>query len=162
MNESDYGSLAASLRRRGWTKGADGSWSAPRRGAGVGAVEAGRTEQAPARALDNGRTKRVGGSSGVAARVVLVAYRRRLLDRDAVAFACKPLTDAVASTLGVDDDDPRVEWEWRQVQTDGAEGVAVRVEVESETCRKVNRKKVENSCCLNSESQVIYSCESEI
>ncbi len=61
-------------------------------------------------------------------RVSLVAFRRNLLDRDAVSFQFKPLTDAVAATLGVDDDDPRVEWEWGQVKTDGEEGVVVKVE----------------------------------
>jgi hypothetical protein len=146
VQENEFASLKARLHRQGWTVGADGSWTAPGRGAALGGVEAGRAEQAPARALDGGRPERVGGSCGVAARVVLVAYRHRRLDPDAVAFSFKPLTDAVASTLGVDDDDPRVEWEWRQVQTDGAEGVAVRVEeVERKTAGKVKLKKVENS-----------------
>lgn len=149
MQENEFASLKARLHRQGWTQGPDGSWTAPGRGAALGGVEAGRAEQAPARALDGRVPERQVGAGSVGVRVVMVAYRRRLLDRDAVAFACKPLTDAVAATLGVDDDDPRVEWEWRQVETRGAEGVSVRVEVESEIGRKVKLKKVENSCCLN-------------
>ena len=76
---------------------------------------------------------------GVGVRVALVAFRRRLLDPDAVAFAFKPLTDAVARSLGVDDADQRVAWEWRQVETRGAEGVAVVVQVEIKTCGNIKQ-----------------------
>jgi hypothetical protein len=60
-------------------------------------------------------------------RVELVQFRRRLLDPDAVAAATKPLVDAIADTLGVDDADPAVEWEWSQVRTSGEEGVLVKI-----------------------------------
>lgn len=61
----------------------------------------------------------------------MVACRRRLLDPDAVAASMKALTDAIAKTLGVDDADPAVEWEWSQVKTDGEEGVLVKIESRS-------------------------------
>lgn len=39
----------------------------------------------------------------------------------------KPLTDAIAASLGVDDADPRLSWEYGQQQTRGEEGVFVKV-----------------------------------
>lgn len=50
------------------------------------------------------------------------------MDDDNLAGGCKPLRDAIAESLGVDDGDPRVEWEVEQVQTRGREFVLVRVE----------------------------------
>lgn len=146
MQENEFASLKARLHRQGWTQGPDGSWTAPRRGAAVGVVEAGQSERAAAPALDRGGAERQGGEGGVVWRVALVAHRRRLLDDDNNVASMKPLRDAVAETLGLDDGDRRVSWECGQVRTDGAEGVAVRVEeIECKTVRKVNPNKVENS-----------------
>jgi hypothetical protein len=86
-------------------------------------------EQTATRPLENRPKKREGSASGVRYRVALVAFRRRLLDPDAVAFSCKPATDAIANWLGVDDADPRVEWEWTQVKSCGRQGVLVKIEI---------------------------------
>jgi hypothetical protein len=99
--------------------------------AGMGAVAADRAEPAPLRPLVQGKQERKARKRGVGGRahlrVCIVQFRRRTLDPDAVAAACKPLTDAVATSLGVDDADPRVEWEWSQVKTAGEEGVLVKI-----------------------------------
>ena len=67
--------------------------------------------------------------AGSAGRVVvcLVGHRRRLLDDDNFVGACKHLRDAIAASLGLDDGDPRLRWEYGQHETRGAEGVAVTI-----------------------------------
>lgn len=97
----------------------------------MGGVAADRTERAPLPALEQGQQKQPGRKKSVGGRaqlrVELTQYRHRLLDPDAIAAAAKPLTDAIAKRLGVDDADPVVEWEWNQVKTGGPEGVLVTI-----------------------------------
>ncbi len=130
MNEHDGKQFERDLSRKGWTQDAAGRWTAPRKGSrpAVGAVETGGSEPVEGRALDGGAPEQGRGSAGVGVRVSLLAYRRRLLDPDAVAFSFKPLTDCIAASLGVDDADKSVAWEWEQVQTRGEEGVVVKLE----------------------------------
>lgn len=94
----------------------------------VGAMETHGPEPAKTSTLDSRPQKQGRGKAGVVYRVSLVAVRKRLLDPDAVAFACKPLTDAIAMTLGLDDADPRLVFEYSQTETKGAEGVLVKIE----------------------------------
>lgn len=61
-------------------------------------------------------------------RVTLTSYRRRPLDRDNLVGGLKPLRDAIARTLGHDDSDEVIEWEYHQLKTSGAPGTAVRIE----------------------------------
>ena len=60
--------------------------------------------------------------------VTFVAYRRRLLDDDNNSGAMKPLRDAVAKWIHMDDGDPRWRWEYAQVLTRAQEGVSVKLE----------------------------------
>lgn len=62
-------------------------------------------------------------------RVALVALRRRKLDRDNLIGGCKPLRDAIAQFLGVDDNERFVEWEYDQAETRGIEETLVRIEI---------------------------------
>lgn len=125
MNE-----LLQSLERKGFVRAPDGSWSKrPRRL--LGQVETHSPEPATVPPLERGKQIVQGGPPSVGRRVTMVACRRRLLDPDAVAASMKALTDAIAKTLGVDDADPAVEWEWSQVKTDGEEGVLVKIESRS-------------------------------
>lgn len=96
----------------------------------VGAVEAASAKQPVAQALDGGKQIQPERAVGIRVIISLVAFRRQLLDRDAIAFASKPLTDAIAESLGIDDDDPRIEWEYSQVRTYGEQGVIVKFEIE--------------------------------
>lgn len=68
---------------------------------------------------------------GGAGRVVvsLVGFRRRALDDDNFVGACKHLRDAIAASLGLDDGDPRLRWEYSQHETRGAEGVMVKIQM---------------------------------
>jgi len=69
----------------------------------------------------------VAGRDGPVLRVALVSLRRRLVTdaTDNLPTGFKGLRDAVAASLGVDDADSRVAWEYRQVQTSGREGTVV-------------------------------------
>jgi hypothetical protein len=79
----------------------------------------GRRELAPANAPQKSGAGRVV--------VSLVGHRRRILDDDNFVGACKHLRDAIAASLGIDDGDPRLRWEYSQHETRGAEGVAVTI-----------------------------------
>jgi hypothetical protein len=93
----------------------------------VGAVEASQPECAPTQALERGSPKRQ-KSGAVVVRVSLVAHRLRLLDDDNNVGSLKPLRDAVAKTIGIDDGDARIAFECAQVETKGQEGVTVKIE----------------------------------
>jgi len=98
----------------------------PRR---VRAVEAHRPEHAPLQALEQSVQKPKSRKSRVEVRITLVQFRHRLLDgHDNLAYAAKPLTDAIAASLGVDDGDKRLHWHHEQLQTQGCEGVAVKID----------------------------------
>ena len=61
--------------------------------------------------------------------VSLVGLRRRTLDDDNFVGACKHLRDAIAASLGIDDGDKRIIWQYGQQHTQGREGVLVHIEV---------------------------------
>jgi hypothetical protein len=71
--------------------------------------------------------------AGAEVTVTLTAYLARRLDPDNLAGALKPLQDAVAGWLGIDDGDERLRWEYGQVETRGREGVTVKVEAKGKT-----------------------------
>ena len=83
-------------------------------------------KELPVKPRRKGRLARGHGPAQV--RVTMVACHHRLVDPDACSQQCKALTDLVAAELGVDDADPRVAWEWSQIETRGEEGVIVKVE----------------------------------
>lgn len=117
------------LKAKGFFQNGDGSWSKPGAAVSVRAVETHSPEQIKTRPLDGGKAKLGRSKRGVEICVRLVALRRRLLDsHDNARYACKPLVDAIAETLGIDDADPRVKWEYGQVETRGVEGVVVTIE----------------------------------
>lgn len=61
--------------------------------------------------------------------ISLIGLRRRTLDDDNHVGACKHLRDAIAASLGIDDGDKRLCWQYGQLPTQGQEGVLVRIEV---------------------------------
>ena len=61
--------------------------------------------------------------------ITLVNFRHRELDRDNLIGGCKPLRDAIALWLGMDDSEKFIDWNYAQVQTRGEQGVAVKIEV---------------------------------
>lgn len=60
--------------------------------------------------------------------VSLVVFRRVALDDDNLSGGCKWLRDAIARSLGIDDGDRRIRFEYSQVVTAGREGTAVRIQ----------------------------------
>ena len=61
-------------------------------------------------------------------RVSLIVCSRRELDDDNLRGSLKPLRDAIADTLGIDDGDKRIRFEYGWHETKGEEGVMVKVE----------------------------------
>jgi hypothetical protein len=61
-------------------------------------------------------------------RVSFVVFRKRELDRDNLVGGLKHLRDAVAASLGLDDADHLIAWEYAQIETKGRTGVVVRIE----------------------------------
>lgn len=99
----------------------------------VGAVASAVAQPHPRPALERsdappqGRAPRV--ATGPRVRVTLLACRRRLQDSDNSIAGMKPLRDEIARSLGLDDADTFIAWEYgQQQQTRGAEGVVVKVE----------------------------------
>ena len=61
--------------------------------------------------------------------ISIIGLRRRALDDDNFNGGCKALRDCIAASLGIDDGDKRLLWQYSQLQTRGREGVLVRIEV---------------------------------
>lgn len=86
------------------------------------------TQRSEVQALDGSKRQQRQSKTGVAVRVIIIALRKRRLDDDSAPFAVKPVRDAIAASLGIDDADSRVAWEYGQVETRGRPGVVVRIE----------------------------------
>jgi hypothetical protein len=113
-------------------------------GTPMGGLQAEVTQPTPTQALDRSHAEQPAGAQSVQpscsgakprkgqhtpqVRVTLVTYRKRIIDDDNNVGACKQLRDAIAKWINLDDGDPRWCWEYAQVLTRGAEGVAVRLE----------------------------------
>ncbi|MEZ5275518.1 MAG: hypothetical protein R3F07_03955 [Opitutaceae bacterium] len=50
------------------------------------------------------------------------------MDDDNLAHACKPLRDAIADNLGIDDGDRRLRWKYGHVETREEKGTAMRIQ----------------------------------
>ena len=59
----------------------------------------------------------VAAKSGV--RILITRIAPRKLDDDNLAYACKAIRDGVALAIGIDDGDPRLEWEYDQSRFGG-------------------------------------------
>lgn len=96
----------------------------------VGAVVSARPERNKIQALGGAVKARRQRTGRVAIRVILVACRHKELDRDdSVNFSLKPIRDAIANSLGLDDNDARIKFHYGQVVTTGEQGVLVRIEL---------------------------------
>jgi ABC-type phosphate/phosphonate transport system substrate-binding protein len=60
--------------------------------------------------------------------VTIIRFGVKELDDDNLAAGAKPLRDGIAASLGVDDADPRVLWQYAQVIEGGRSGVAVKID----------------------------------
>lgn len=66
--------------------------------------------------------------SGVAVSVDVIALRNAYCDEDNSRAGYKPLQDAIAASLGIDDGASRIRFNYGQIVTDGAEGTIVRIQ----------------------------------
>lgn len=96
----------------------------------VGGLEAYKPEPAPSQTLDSAPAQRQSRPFRVVICVTLTAYRHRLLDSDNNVTSFKPLRDAVAGTIKLDDGSECYEWRYDQIKTVGLEGSTVTVHVQ--------------------------------
>lgn len=91
-------------------------------------VEASQPKQDSAQALDSGIAKHQSSPRRVAVCVSFIALLRKPFDDDNLVASIKPLRDAVAATLGIDDGDKRISFQYQQLRTRGKETVLVHIE----------------------------------
>lgn len=94
-------------------------------GLGVGGVRGAEPQCAGQGAVAGADGAKKSGARGVV--VSLVCFRRRALDDDNLIGGCKALRDAIAGSLGIDDGDKRIRFEYSQQVTSGPVGTAVRI-----------------------------------
>lgn len=70
-----------------------------------------------------------GGKSRVVVCVTIIACRNREIDSDNLSSGAKCLRDCIATSLGIDDADKRIRWEYGFAQTSGPEQTIVRIAV---------------------------------
>ena len=69
------------------------------------------------------------GQTSMAYRVFIVSIRKKLVDEhDNLRTGAKPLVDTISATLGFDDADPRISWEYGQIKTTGKPGTIIKIE----------------------------------
>ncbi len=109
-----------------WVKTADG-WSHPSRL--LAGSRASDCEQNPVPALVQKAKRKYRRKNGVVVIVTLIRAGSKTLDEDNLIFACKSLRDSIATSLGVDDADRRILWQYRQYETKGKPGLLVMIEL---------------------------------
>lgn len=99
-----------------------------RSAAPVASVESPKREPGAAKALERKPPRRAKGKGRTHLVVSLISCRRGILDGDNCVAGYKPLRDAIAQRLGVDDGDPVVRWQYGQCETSGEIGTIVVIE----------------------------------
>lgn len=94
----------------------------------LGGLVAPEQQQAPPPTLVKKLPGRRGRQTGPVVLVTIIAVRQSLLDADNSTAGYKPLQDAIAAQLGIDDGDPRVRFEYDTVFTHGEPGTIVKVQ----------------------------------
>lgn len=82
-----------------------------------------------AKALERSHEVQPPSQSKLAFCISLIVLSRRKMDSDSVVGACKWHRDAIAESLGLDDGDERITWEYGHSFTRGQEGVLVKIEL---------------------------------
>lgn len=95
----------------------------------LGAVAPVERKQSAPDVLDKGSHPQRKRTGCVELIITIIAFRPRCLDDDnSISGGTKALRDAIAATLGCDDGDKRLRWQYGQVQTNGEPGCLVRIE----------------------------------
>ena len=95
---------------------------------GLGRLATTKQERHAVQPLDGGGKLRKQSKGSVAVVVTLVAFRHREIDDDACVYSLVPLRDAIAASVGLDDADKRIKFQYSQVVTRGDAGVLVKIE----------------------------------
>lgn len=91
-------------------------------------LEAAGPKRSKTQILDATRLQREKRKGRVGVVVMLIAVRKRDADDDNNIASLKPLRDAIADSLGLDDGDSRIRWEYGQCESRGTEGVMAKIE----------------------------------
>lgn len=93
----------------------------------VGRVEDPQRKPHKVPALDARAEAHPGGQRGLVVVVTFIHCSVSEIDEDNLVSGAKPLRDSVAASLGVDDRDRRIKWEYRQCIGEGPEGTLVKI-----------------------------------
>ena len=115
----------ADLIAKGYEKQADGTWA---KRSAICAVEAAIAVPTAIQPLDKGIKKRKASKGSVAVLVTCITCRSREADDDNAISSIKPLRDAIAESLGIDDGDKRIKFQYGQCESRGQQGVIVKIE----------------------------------
>lgn len=92
-------------------------------------VETRQPEPAAPQALVGDDAKLERCKAGVDIRIVFIALLAKPMDSDNFVGSLKPLRDAVCESIGIDDGDEHLTFEYHQIKSPGPEGVIVKVSV---------------------------------
>ena len=112
------------LTAKGFYQQPDGSWS---KRPPVGGLAPKAQQPERPRSLDSQKPRREKRKGRVAVFVSIIACRARETNEDNFIAGTKWLKDSIANTLGLDDADKRIRWEYGQCETRGEQGVIVKV-----------------------------------
>lgn len=101
----------------------------------IRSLEARFSKRPPLPTLDKGNEKLQRSEICLELCVEFCVYLRRRMDSDNLIGSLKPLRDAIAQSIGIDDGDPRIRWEYAQAQVKHTQGVSVIITV-LEGCSK--------------------------
>lgn len=120
---------------KGWVRQEDGSWSpskhekakaeANRRAELVAGLANSKCEPDPLPALEQSKKTYRSGKKRLVLCVKIISIRNREADSDNIISGAKPLRDAIAKSLGVDDHDKHIRWEYEVITTAGGTGTQV-------------------------------------
>jgi hypothetical protein len=106
------------LQNQGWEKQSDGSYAKTKTNrAFVGQLPHTEPQHSEIQALA-GRSPPKTGCRKAMGRVCvqIISLRKRLIDDDNLIGGAKPLRDQIAKSLGLDDGDPRLVFEYSQIK----------------------------------------------
>ena len=109
-----------------YVRDSEGNWCHPSRL--VGGLLPAKPQPDPLPALDQEPEARPRRKTGLVVRVTIIRCGKRLLDCDNLSASYKGLRDGIARSLGIDDGDHRIRWEYGQCETRGRTGTIVKIE----------------------------------
>lgn len=93
--------------------------------ASVGGLGTPKLQHNPRPPLGHSSKKQKGGKRGLVAVITIIKCGPGCADDDNIGTGAKPLRDAIATSLGVDDGDKRLRWQYRGLDSSGPTGTLV-------------------------------------